>query len=247
MENFECIIIDDEPFAIEWLKDYISLMPSLRLIKSYTDPLEALVEITAGGMVDLILLDVNMPKITGIELSKEIRKKTRKLVFSTAYKQYGYEAYQVEAEAYLLKPYTFPKFAGTIAKILPGCDEVITSLKATEDFFFVKNKNEQLKIVKIRYADVVAVESKQNYVLIHTLIKKVLTYISLTEISKIFNQLPNFVQFQRSFIIGKNHIDSIDGNTIKMVNGLQITVGEYYRKDFIVFLTEKLIKPGRKR
>lgn len=71
--------------------------------------------------------------------------------------------------------------------------------------------------------------------------------MSLTEMSKIFNQRQNFVQFQRSFIIAKDHIDSIDGNTIKMVTGLQITVGEYYRKDFMVFLTDKLIKPGRKR
>ena len=247
MEKYECIIIDDEPFAIDWLKNYIGLVPNLRLVKCYTDPLEALMEITAGSLVDLILLDVDMPRVSGIELSKEIRKKTRKLVFSTAYKQYGYDAYEVEADAYLLKPYTFSKFAGTIAKIFSGEDEIRTGIKATDDFFFVKNKNENLKIVKIMYADVVAVESKQNYVLIHTLSKKVLTYMSLTEMSKILNQLHNFVQFQRSFILGKDHIDSIDGNTIKMVNGLQITVGEYYRKDFSAFLTDKLIKTGRKR
>ena len=70
--------------------------------------------------------------------------------------------------------------------------------------------------------------------------------MSLTEISKIFRLFRNFEQFQRSFIIGKDHIDSIDGNTIKMVNGLQITVGEYYRKDFTAFLSEKLIKARRK-
>ncbi|WP_184547773.1 LytR/AlgR family response regulator transcription factor [Mucilaginibacter sp. FT3.2] len=247
MENYQCIIIDDEPFAIDWLKNYISLVPSLRLIKSYTDPLEALMEIVSGDMVDLIVLDIDMPKITGIELSKEIRKKTKKLVFSTAYRQYGYDAYEVGAEAYLLKPYTFSKFAGTIAKLLPGHDEVTAVEKIDNDFFFIKNKDEQLKIVKIRYLEVVAVESKLNYVLIHTLTKKILTYMSLTEISKIFNQLPDFVQFQRSYIVGKTHIESIDGNTIKMVNGLKITVGEYYRKDFMAFLNEKLIKPGRKR
>ncbi|RKR80543.1 LytTR family two component transcriptional regulator [Mucilaginibacter gracilis] len=246
MKIYECIIIDDEPFAIEWLKNYISLIPNLQLIKAYIDPLEALIEIASGGMVDLIILDIEMPQITGIELSKEIRKKAKRLVFSTAYKQYGYEAYEVDAEAYLLKPYTFSKFAGTIAKILPSLDDTIYSSRPNDDFFFVKNKDEQLKIVKIRYADVVAVESKLNYVLIHTTTKQVLTYMSLSEISKIFSQLANFVQFQRSYIISKTHIDSIDGNTIKMVNGLKITVGEYYRKNFMVFLTEKLIKPGRK-
>lgn len=185
-------------------------MPNLYLIKSYTDPLEALKEIINGDMVDLILLDINMPSITGIDLSREIRKKTRKLIFSTAYKQYGYEAFEVEADAYLLKPYTISKFVGTLARIFP------------------------------------ANESKLNYVQIHTLSKKILTYMSLSEISKTLRHLQFFVQFQRSFIIGKRHIESIDGNTIKMVTGLQITVGEYYRKDFSAFLTERLIKAGRK-
>jgi DNA-binding LytR/AlgR family response regulator len=247
MKKYECIIIDDEQFAMDWLKKYINAIPTLQLVKCYTDPLEALIEIVNGDMVDLILLDIHMPKITGIDLSKEIRKKTKKLIFSTAYKDYGFEAYEVEADAYLLKPYTISKFAGTIAKLFPEQVDYIAGISSTDDFFFVKNKEEHLKIIKINYAEVVAVESKQNYVLIHTLSKKVLTYMSLTEISKILNHLQNFVQFQRSFIIGKIHIDSIDGNTIKMVNGLQITVGEYYRKDFSAFLTERLIKTGRKR
>jgi len=247
MEKYECIIIDDEPFAIDWLTKYIGSVPSLSLIKCYSDPLEALMEITSGPMVDLIFLDIDMPRITGIELSREIRKKTRKLIFSTAHKQYGYEAFEAEADAYLLKPYTFSKFAGTIAKLFPRQDEEKTEVQATETFFFVKNKEEHLKIIKIRYDEVVAVESKQNYVMIHTASKQVLTYMSLTEISKIFSPFQNFVQFQRSFIISKDHIDSIDGNTIKMVNGIKITVGEYYRKDFTEFLSGKLIRTGRKK
>jgi len=247
MKKYKCIVIDDEQFAVDWLKNYINAIPALQLIKCYTNPLEALMEIINGDIVDLVILDINMPKITGIDLSKEIRKKTTKLIFSTAYKEYGFEAYEVEGDAYLLKPYTISKFAGTIAKIFPEHGDDKAGISSTDDFFFVKNKEEHLKIVKINYAEVVAVESKQNYVLIHTLTKKVLTYMSLTEISKILNQLQNFVQFQRSFIIGKIHIDYIDGNTIKMVTGLQITVGEYYRKDFSAFLTEKLIKTGRKR
>ncbi|EHQ25564.1 LytR/AlgR family response regulator transcription factor [Mucilaginibacter paludis] len=247
MKKFECIIIDDEPFAINWLSNYINSMPNLNLLKSFTDPLQALIEIANGDMVDLILLDINMPKITGIDLSREIRKKTKKLIFSTAYKQYGYEAFEVEADAYLLKPYTISKFVGTLAKVFSVNDETSSVFLAPDEFFFVKNKDEDLKIVKINYSDVIAIESKQNYVQIHTLTRKVLTYMSLTEISKILRHLQNFVQFQRSFIIGKQHIDSIDGNTIKMVNGLKITVGDYYRKDFSAFLTERLIKAGRKR
>jgi DNA-binding LytR/AlgR family response regulator len=247
MKEYKCIIIDDEEFAVDWLKNYFAAIPSLKLVKCYTDPLKALLEIAQGEAVDLIILDIHMPKITGIDLSKQIRRKTNKLIFSTAYKEYGFEAYEVEADAYLLKPYSISKFAATVAKLFSEVDGQKAGGNTKDDFFFVKNKDENLKIVKINYAEVIAVESKQNYVLIHTLTKKVLTYMSLTEISKILNKFQFFVQFQRSFIIGKMHIESIDGNTIKMVNGLQITVGDYYRKEFSAFLAEKLIKTGRKR
>ncbi|MES2274988.1 MAG: LytTR family DNA-binding domain-containing protein [Bacteroidota bacterium] len=241
-----CIIIDDEPYAIEGLKAYINSIQNLSILKTYTDPLEALIDLVNSDMVDLILLDIDMPKITGIELSKEIRQKTRKLVFTTSYTQYGYLAFEAEADAYLLKPYTLTKFASTISKLFPPNEKHIVVEKVIDNYFFVKNKDEHLKIVKIKYDDVIAVESKQNYVMIHTVSKKVLTYMSLTEISKIFTRFNNFEQFQRSFIISKEHIDNIDGNTINMVNGIQITVGEYYRKDFTTFLSEKLIKARRK-
>jgi DNA-binding LytR/AlgR family response regulator len=242
----KCIIIDDEPYAIEGLKSYIESIPNLSVIKTYTDPLEALIDLTNSDVVDLILLDIDMPKITGIELSKEIRQKTRKLVFTTSYTQYGYLAFEAEADAYLLKPYSLTKFASTISKLFPQNEKPVLVEKVIDNYFFVKNKDEHLKIVKIKFDDVIAVESKQNYVMIHTVSKKVLTYMSLSEISKIFTRFTNFEQFQRSFIISKEHIDNIDGNTINMVNGIQITVGEYYRKDFTTFLSERLIRARRK-
>ncbi|MDB5285475.1 MAG: Two component transcriptional regulator, LytTR family [Mucilaginibacter sp.] len=246
MTTYKCIIIDDDRFAIEWLEKYISFVPNLRLVKSYTDPMEALIDLSNGEMIDLILLDIEMPVVSGIELSREIRGRTKKLVFSTAYKEYGYQAFEVNADAYLLKPYTLSKFAGTIEKLFSKENENKSTIKNSDDFFFVKDKYEDLRLVKIKFQEIIAAESKQNYVLIHTLSKKVLTYMSLTEISKILNEKKNFVQFQRSFIIGKDHIESIDGNTIKMVNELRISVGDYYRKDFTSFLSEKLIKAGRK-
>jgi DNA-binding LytR/AlgR family response regulator len=245
MDQYKCIIIDDEPHAIEGLKNYIASVPNLLLVKCYTNPMEALMALSGDNKVDLILLDIDMPQISGIELSRQIREKTNKLVFTTGHTQYGYEAFEVNADAYLLKPYSLSKFAATIAKLFPVHMETRAEIKHGDDFFFVKNKNDHLKIVKIRFGDVIAVESKQNYVLIHTLSKRVLTYISLTEISKIFEKLQNFVQFQRSFVLNKEHIESIDGNTIQMINGVQITVGEYYRKDFTTFLSQKLVKAKR--
>jgi len=246
MKLHKCIIIDDDDYAIEGLKNYVNSVPGLVLEKSYNDPVQALIDITSGENVDLILLDINMPGINGLELSYQIRHKTNKLVFTTSYAQYGYDAFEASADAYLLKPYTLAKFAATIARLFPKPPEPVEDEQADDEFFFVKDRTDNLKIIKVRYEDVVAVESMQNYVCIYSVTKKVVTYMSLTEIAKIFQPRSNFVQYQRSFIINKDHIESIDGNMIKMINGIQVTVGEYYRKDYNAFLERNLIKPRRK-
>lgn len=242
---YKCIIIDDEQHAIEGLKKYIDSVPELTLIQSYTDPLQALKAITEGDPVDLILLDVDMPKITGIELSKAIRNKTQKLIFTTAHTKYAYDAFEADADAFLLKPYTLGKFVITINKLFPTKPHSEASSEK-EDFFFVKSKEETPKIIKVKYKDVVAVESKLNYVMIHTPAKNIVTYMSLTEMAKILNDGDDFIQLHRSFIVRKDQMESIDGNTIKMVNGIQITVGDHYRKEFADFINTRLIKAGKK-
>jgi DNA-binding LytR/AlgR family response regulator len=101
-------------------------------------------------------------------------------------------------------------------------------------------------LVKVNYKDVIAVESRQNYVLIHTAVQNIMAYMSLTEISALLAPLPDLVKYHRSFIINKEHIVSVTGNTIRMSNGLQVTVGDHYRKDFMEYLEQRLLKAGRK-
>ncbi|QJD96259.1 response regulator transcription factor [Mucilaginibacter robiniae] len=247
MNTYSCIIIDDESFAIDWLTGYVNNLPTLTLKKAYLNPLDALADLSGNQKVDLILMDIKMPYISGIELSQQLRGKTQKLIFTTAYKKFAYEAYEANVDAYLLKPYSFSKFAATVMKLFPNSSTHSPGqLMDVEDFVLVKNSNDNLKLVKIRIVDIVAVESKQNYVLIHTTAGNVLTHMSLNEISKSLKPYAGFGQFQRSFIIGKRHIDYIYGNTIKMSNSLQVTVGDYYRKEFAQFLAEKILRTGNK-
>lgn len=244
-----CIIIDDEPHAILGLQNYIEAIPELKLLASYTDPVIALKEIHKVATVDIIFMDIDMPKISGIELAKEIRSITGKLVFTTAHTKYAYEAFEANADAYLLKPYTMGKFVITINKLFPmqqiakGLDNEHLTLQ--KNYFFVKSKEDDLKILKINFDDVVVVESKLNYVMIYTPTKKILTYMSLVEIAKILVQRSNFKQLHRSFLINTNHIETIDGNLVKMINGTRITVGEHYRKEFNAFINDSLIKAGK--
>lgn len=242
---YHCVIIDDEPHAIEGLKKYISNFERLNLSAWFTDPLAALKYFESVECIDLVLLDIDMPNIDGIELSRMLRNKTKKLVFTTAHTRYGYEAFKIEADDYLLKPYTLGEFLSSMNKIFPlhggKCN---SSDKNTS--FLVKSKDDNYKMLNVKFSDVVAVESKMNYVMIHTLKRKILTYMTLSEVSDILTRQPGFLRFQRSFILAEEHIEYISGNSIKMVNGCEMTVGEYYKKDFLSFVSEKLIKTKRR-
>lgn len=247
---FKCIVIDDELHAIEGLQSYIEAVPELVLIKSYTDPVVALKEISMSDSVDIIFMDVDMPKITGLELAQVIRSKTNTLVFTTAHTKYAYDAFETNADAYLLKPYSLGKFVITINRLL--AEKLNKPLKEQtkpaipDEFFFVKNKNDDYKIVRIYYSDIIAVESKLNHIMIYVQGKQIVTKMSLTEFAKKLADKPEFIQLQRSFIVRKDQIETINGNMVKMNNGIQLTVGELYRKDFNDFVTQYLVKTGKK-
>lgn len=239
---YTCIIVDDEPDAIDGLKKYMESFPELKLIASYTDPVEALRQTLAGPNLDFAFVDIDMPKVNGIELAEEIRSKVGKLVFTTAHSKFAYQAFEVDAEAYLLKPYALGKFITTMSKLL-GLRSATPAVK--DDFFFVKSK-ESLKVVKIKYQDIVVIEGKQNYIQIYLKNSNVVTYMSLTQIMQCLKDVPGFLQLHRSFIVQQDCIQSIDGNQVKLLNDMQITVGDTYRKEFNSFVANHLIKAGKR-
>lgn len=246
---YRCIIIDDEIHAIKKLGQFLQHLPEMELLAFFTSPIEALRWLNSTERIDLILLDVDMPEMSGIELSCMVRGKTDKLVFTTAHIQYGYEAFKVDASGYLLKPYSLSTFLSLMSKLFPTKNELTEKTNPAleeENFFFVKSKEDNLKLVRIDYNDILAVESKLNYIRIHTHKKSIFTYMSLSEMSKKLIGRAHFAQFQRSFIICTKHIQQIDGNTIEMDNGLKISVGDYYRKDFNDFIGRLLLKSKRR-
>jgi len=233
----KCILIDDEPHALKALQNYTDQIPQLKVLGAYLNPIDALNNIQELDLIDLVLLDINMPNISGIDFAKLIRKKTRRLIFTTGHVKFAYEAFEVKADAYLLKPYTLSKFIETI-------QELDLNPAKQEKFFFVKSKEDELKMVKLFYNDITSVESQLNYIKISTINKQLTTYMSLTEMSKILSQQQGFMQVHRSFIVQVDQIKSVHGNTIELSDGQKITVGEFYRKPFQDFLNSKIIKAG---
>lgn len=241
-----CIVIDDDKGAIEDIAEYIARVPEINLLRTFINPLEALTYIKNSEDLDLVFLDIDMPLISGLDLSVLIRQKTAKLVFVTAHAKYALDAFEVSADDFLLKPFNLNRFLRTVSKLFPtGKSKSAEEIK-DEDFLFVKSKDEEHKLIKVKYKDIVAIESLLNYVRIHTINDKLITLITLKEFMDSIKDRDEFVQLHRSFIISKNHIASIDGNQLTVTTGAKFTVGESYRNILLSFLSNKILKPTKK-
>ncbi|MGN6177667.1 MAG: LytR/AlgR family response regulator transcription factor [Mucilaginibacter sp.] len=249
MNMLKCIIVDDEQFSVDAIMKYINLTPNLDVIGVYTDPVNALQTISAEDDVDLLFMDIDMPWLSGLELAKALRSKTQKLVFTTAHSKYAFDAFEVEGDAFLLKPFTFGKFSTTINRLFPEKNSGgMATAQAENDYFLIKSKEDDLAIVKIKYNDVIAFESLQNYVKIYLASGKTLiAYLTLKDVLQLLKPKIEFKQFHRAFIISTDCISQIKGNTIQMSNGLSFPVGDVYKEQFCNYLEDKLLLTSRKR
>jgi DNA-binding LytR/AlgR family response regulator len=241
--KLNCVIIDDEKHAVDLLADYIDAMPSLNLVKYFTDPLKALMDITIEDNIDILFMDVDMPGMTGLDLSLAIRYKTKYLVFTTAHSKYAIDAFGVQANEYLLKPISMPKFALMINRLLKSELQLKREDKS-EDFFFIKTDQIQ-KYVKVNFKDLVAVEGLNNYVKIHTVADIYVVYLTMKELELKLEGNSTFIRVQRSFIISTDHINKVEGATITLNHKLEVPLGTTYKKQFFTFMEKKTLRSTR--
>jgi len=210
--NITCIIIDDEPLARKGLKEYVTDVDFLNLIGEFDNPLKA-AELISRGEVQLLFLDIQMPKITGLDFFKTLQN-APPVIFTTAYPQYALEGFEVNALDYLVKPVSFDRFFKAVLKAKEFYEVRDTNRKETEssDYFFIKADN---KLVKILFDEVLYVEALQNYVTIHTATRKYLTYLTFKSVE---DYLPadKFLKVHKSYIVAASKIDSIEGNDIRI-------------------------------
>lgn len=242
-KKLNCVIIDDEKYAVGLLEEYIDTMPNLQLLKSFTNPLQALMEISVDDHIDIIFMDMDMPDMSGLDLSIAIRDKTKYLVITTGHSKYAYEAFGVQANDYLLKPISMSKFALMIKKLL-NAETLVKSIPATDDFFFIKTDQVQ-KYTKINIRDIIMIEGLNNYVKIHTVQETHVAYLTMKELESKLHDHQNFVRVQRSFIVSMNYISKVEGYTIILSNKMEVPLGTTYKKQFLVFLGEKTMKSKR--
>ncbi len=205
-----CLIIDDEPVARKGIEEYIAEVDFLDLVAQCENPLRA-ARYVNEQTIDLIFLDIHMPKLSGIEFLKGL-KHPPLVIFTTAYSDYALEGYSLDVVDYLMKPITFERFLKAAQKAFEvhQMKKVAVEHKKHSDYFFVKCDS---KYEKLNYVDVRYVESLQNYVIVHTSTKKLITYMTLASFE---GQLPKdqFLKVHKSFIVSIAGIKSIDGNEI---------------------------------
>ncbi|SHH57341.1 LytR/AlgR family response regulator transcription factor [Winogradskyella jejuensis] len=220
------LIIDDERIAHEIIKGYCDKMPNMQLIKHCYDALEAL-EYLREQSVDLIFLDINMPKLKGFEFLKTLTTPP-KVIVTTAYQEYALEGYTLNVVDYLLKPFSFERFITAIQKVKIENISAKTEAKKTEDntesiFIYSDKKHIQINSNTILY-----IEAAGNYVKLVTTTK---THLIREKISEILKKLPTdkFMQVHKSYAVSKQHISIVEGNRIK-IEDYSIPIGKSYKE-----------------
>lgn len=225
-----CIIVDDEPLAREELQTLIKELSQVEVIGIFSNALSAL-DFLKTNEVDLIFLDIEMPKVSGLEFAAQISRQTL-IIFTTAYSQYALKSYELDALDYLLKPIDTQRLEKSINKAITYKTLLSESAKSTiedsnEDFLMIKSER---RYYKIYFKNIRFIEGLKDYVVIYTQKEKLITAINLKNIHQ---KMPAsiFLRVSKSYVVNLNYIDSFDNHTI-YIEEFEIPIGEVFKNDF---------------
>jgi two-component system LytT family response regulator len=230
MDKLSCIIIEDEPLALEKTKDFVEKVPFLHLSATFDNALTGLNYLN-NNKVDLLFLDINMDELTGIELL-ESTKISSQVIITTAYQEYALKGYELQITDYLLKPFTFNRFLQGVNK----AQENLVKKKSDNpaDFIFVKTEN---RLEKIMISEIIYIEGMRDYRRIHTTTKKVMTLQNFSEFERLI-PASLVCRVHKSFMIAVSKIESIERSRIKIADQL-IPVSDTYKDTFFQLINSR--------
>lgn len=234
--NLTCFIIDDEPLAIEVIENHISKIDGLDVSATFQNAVKAF-QALRDTKVDLLFLDIQMPRLTGIEFLKTL-KNPPKVIFTTAYREYALEGFELDVVDYLLKPISFDRFLKAIDKVWDSVHDHTSGsypldVNLEQQYVFVTSEK---KNIKICLNEIIYIESKRDYILIKTTNKEVLTHQTITYMEK---KLPGdkFIRIHRSYIINLKMIESWSQSEVELP-GIKIPVGRTFKHEALKQLKE---------
>jgi DNA-binding LytR/AlgR family response regulator len=213
--KLKAVIIDDEPLARKGLKEYIADVDFLELAGEFDSPLKAM-DLLSRGEVKLLFLDIQMPKITGLDFFKSLQQ-APPVIFTTAYPQYALDGFELNALDYLVKPISFERFLKAALKAkeyyeLRQQNKQSIAEAAPQKDFYIKADNQ---FVRITFDELLFVEALQNYVCIYTTVKKYISYLTMRAVEE-YLPAAQFIKTHKSFIVNAAKIDAVDGNEIRI-------------------------------
>ena len=230
----KCVIIDDEPLAVDLLVEFVGRVDSLELVTTFTNAIDA-ISIINQSEIDLIFLDIEMPHFSGIDFINAIEKKPL-IIFTTAYSNYAVEGFNLGAVDYLVKPIPFNRFLKSVLRAqqlfnpqnIPAGNPIISIPEIEHDFMFVRAEYEN---VKLNFADILFIEGLKDYVKIYTTDNKfTLTLISLIKLENLLST-KGFARIHRSYIINIKHVKSIQKNKV-LIAEKRVPISESYKTAF---------------
>jgi two-component system, LytTR family, response regulator len=231
MDKYTCIIIEDEPLALEKTKDFVNKVPFLNLSATFDNALNGLTYLN-NNKVDVLFLDINMDELSGIELL-ENSKITSQVIVTTAYQEYALKGYELHITDYLLKPFTFNRFLQAVNKAQENLSQRIVEKQL--DFIFVKTEN---RLEKIMISDILYIEGMRDYLRIHTSNKKIMTLQSFSELEQL---IPAHLvcRVHKSYMVAVNKIESIERSRIKIADQI-IPISETYKEAFLQLINSRV-------
>lgn len=229
----KCIAVDDEPLALDIIRDYISQVPFLKLLKTFKDGIST-VEFLSANNVDLLFLDIEMGGLSGTQLLRSLHKKP-KVIMTTAYRNYAFDAFELDVTDYLLKPFTFERFLKAVDKVYSLLEKekgILLPEDAGKEYIFVRSN---YKMQKINYEDILYIEGMSEYIIIKTRTSNIITLQSFKNIEQILPK-SKFIRVHKSFLVSIDKIDCIEGQNIKIGNK-EIPIGNKYKKHFFELIS----------
>ncbi|MFK7971171.1 MAG: LytR/AlgR family response regulator transcription factor [Bacteroidia bacterium] len=239
--KYQCIIVDDERPALKLIEAYLEKLPHIEVVATCENAFEAL-DVLHQQPVDILFLDVNMPGLTGFELLKSLSSQPQ-VIMTTSYREYAVEGFEASVTDYLVKPFAFQRFLQAVNKAIDNIKtqahqapvtlhdekekQEINILRAGANSFFIRKNG---KMEKVNVHEILYVESMREYVSIHVADRRFVVHQTMRGMEEKLPP-PDFMRVHRSFLVSMNHLDTVQGNTIK-IGDKEIPIGGSYRQAF---------------
>ena len=224
---YKCIVIEDEPLAMERTRGFIEKIPFLYLCATFDNAMDGLAYLKSNT-IEILFLDINMDEVSGIELLQNTKINSH-IIITTAYEQYALKGYELNVSDYLLKPFSFSRFLNSVNNIIEKINE--KQNKKVVEYIFIKTEN---RLEKVNLSDILYIEGMSDYRKIHTTSKRIMTLQSFNELENI---IPSSIicRVHKSYMVAINKIETIERRRIK-INSKLIPISDTYKDFFLKYI-----------